>query len=65
MPPSRSRLKRLAEPRSVVLEGAVDEERFDQVAEDGQPEDEAETFLVRLVSKEFLTGNRSWPAAEE
>ena len=65
MPPSRSQLKRLAEPRAVVLKGAVDEEGFDQVTEDGQPEDEAETFFVRLVAEAFLTGDGSWPAAEE
>lgn len=48
-----------------MLEGSVDEDGFDEVAQDGQPEDEAEAFLDGLVAEEFLTGDRSGPAAEE
>jgi len=48
-----------------VLKGSVDEERFDEVAKDSQPEDEAETLLVGFVAEEFLTGDGSGPAAEQ
>ena len=55
----------LAEPRLVVLEGSVDKERFDEVSEDGQPEDEAEAFLTGLMMEEFLTSDRSGPASKQ
>ncbi len=48
-----------------MLKGSVDEERFDEVAKDSQPEDEAETLLVGFVAEEFLTGDGSGPAAEQ
>ncbi len=48
-----------------MLEGAIDQDGFDEVSEDGQPENKAEAFFDGLVAEEFLTGDRSWPAAEQ
>ena len=48
-----------------MLEGSVDEDGFDEVSQDRQPEDEAEAFLDSLVAEESLAGDRAWPPAEQ